>query len=205
MGHLLSNFMVGLMVTSSKRAYATGYVTQVAVPRTPAPAAGHFWPVPPQESQTQVWLSLCGVSGSWCTQVLFEPSKHLWRVWGLIPNMILPLPPFCWGFSFVIGCGLSFFGEIHHSPFDGCSAASCNFGVLTWEDECTSSYSTTLLLILSISDFFIKVSSMNHQKWLRFPTLLITDTVDNLMYCCCLFYFACACEGGNWKMPRIFT
>ena len=108
----------------------------------------------------------------------------------------LLLCPWTWGI---------FFGGIQHFPLNGCSAASCNFGVLTWEDECTSSYSTTLLLILSISDFFIKVSSMNHQKWLRFPTLLITDTVDNLMYCCCLFYFACACEGGNWKMPRIFT
>ena len=25
-------------------------------------------------TQTQFWLSLCGVSGSWCTQGLFEPS-----------------------------------------------------------------------------------------------------------------------------------
>ena len=23
---------------------------------------------------------------------MFEPSEHLWRVWGLILNMILPLP-----------------------------------------------------------------------------------------------------------------
>ena len=34
-----------------------------------------------------------------------------------------------------------FFGEIQHSPVDGCSAASCNFGVLAGEDEHTSSYS----------------------------------------------------------------
>ena len=40
-------------------------------------------------TQRQVWLSLCGVSGSWCTQgFLFETSKHLWRVWGLILNVI---------------------------------------------------------------------------------------------------------------------
>ena len=44
-------------------------------------------------AQKQVWLNLCGVS--WCAQVLFEPSKQLWQVWGLILNMILPLLPSC--------------------------------------------------------------------------------------------------------------
>ena len=29
------------------------------------------------DAQTQFCLSLCGVSGSWCTQSLFEPSEHL--------------------------------------------------------------------------------------------------------------------------------
>ena len=33
--------MVGLMVISSKRAYAIGRVTQVAAPRAPVPATGH--------------------------------------------------------------------------------------------------------------------------------------------------------------------
>ena len=37
-----------------------------------------------------------------------------------------------------------FFGGIQHSPVDGRSVASCNFGVLTGEDECTSSYSAVL-------------------------------------------------------------
>ena len=37
-GHLLSVSMVGLTVTSSKRAYAT---PRTATPRAPAPAAGH--------------------------------------------------------------------------------------------------------------------------------------------------------------------
>ena len=31
------------------------------------------------DTQTQLWLSLCGVSGSWCTQGLFEPSECLWQ------------------------------------------------------------------------------------------------------------------------------
>ena len=72
---------------------------------------------------------------------MFEPSKHHWQVRGLILNAISPLLPSCWGFSFALGCGVSFFGGIQHSPVDGCSVASCSFGVLTGEDECTSFYS----------------------------------------------------------------
>ena len=94
------------------------------------------------KTQRQVWLSLCGVSC--CAQVLFEPSKHLWWVWGLILNVIWPLLPSFWGFSFAIRCGVSFFGGIQYSPVNDCSAASCNFGVLTGEVERTSFYSTTL-------------------------------------------------------------
>ena len=60
------------------------------------------------DSQTQFCLSLCGVSGSWCAQGLFEPSEHLWQIWGLILNMISPLLPSCWGFSFALGRGVSF-------------------------------------------------------------------------------------------------
>ena len=87
--------------------------------------------------QTQFCLGLCGVSGSWCTQGLFEPSEHLWRVWGLSLNMILSLLPSCWGFSFALGSRIYFFGGILHSPVNGCSAVSCNFGVLSGEDEHT--------------------------------------------------------------------
>ena len=45
------------------------------------------------DTKIQFCLSLCGVSGSWCAQGLFEPSEHLWWLWGLILNMILPLLP----------------------------------------------------------------------------------------------------------------
>ena len=38
----------------------------------------------------QVWVSLCGVSVSWCGQGLFEPSEHIWWVRGLILNAISP-------------------------------------------------------------------------------------------------------------------
>ena len=112
-----------------------------ATHRAPAPVAGHCSSLPPQETlntQRQVWLSLCEVSGSWCTQNLFEPSECFWWLWGLILNMILPLLLSCWGFSFALGHEVSFFGGIQHSFVDGCSAVNCNFGVLTGEDERTS-------------------------------------------------------------------
>ena len=57
-------------------------------------------PLPPQET-------LKYSSGSWCAQGMFEPSEHLWRVWGLIKNAILPFLPSCWGFSFTLGHGVS--------------------------------------------------------------------------------------------------
>ena len=53
-------------------------------------------------------------------KVLFEPSDRLWRVWSLILNVISPLLPSCWGFSFALGRGVSFFGGIQHSRVDGC-------------------------------------------------------------------------------------
>ena len=76
--------------------------------------------------------------------VLFEPSNHLWWVWGMILNVILLLLPSCWGFSFTLGGGVSFFGQIQQSPVDGCSVASCNFGGLAGEDKHASFYSAIL-------------------------------------------------------------
>ena len=72
-----------------------------------------------------------GYLGPGAHKVLFEPPEHLWQVWGLILNVISPLLPPCWGLSFAFGHGVSFFGYIQHSPVDDCSAASCNFGVLS--------------------------------------------------------------------------
>ena len=86
-----------------------------------------------------------GSLGPGTYKVLFEPSEHLWRIWGLILTAVLPLLLPCWGLSFALGHGVSFYREIQHSPVDGCSAASCNFGVLAGEDERTSFYSTIFL------------------------------------------------------------
>ena len=55
----------------------------------------------------QFCLSLCGVSGSWCAQGMFEPSELLWQAWGLILNAISPLLRSFWGFSFALGRGVS--------------------------------------------------------------------------------------------------
>ena len=98
-------------------------------------------------TQTQFWFSLCEVSEFWCTQGLFEPSEHLWQVWGLILNMIFPLLLCCWGYSFALGCGVSLFGGIQRPLFGGCSAASCNFVVLTG-DEHTPFCSTEGLMLI---------------------------------------------------------
>ena len=62
---------------------------------------------------------------------------------GLIINVILPLLPCCWGFSFALGHEVSFFGWIQHSPVNGCSAVSYNFGVLTGEDGDRAKAKTT--------------------------------------------------------------
>ena len=139
MGHLLSVSMVGLRATSSKRAYAT---PRTATPRAPAPAAGHCWPIPPQEMRKHskaCLVSFCGVS--WSHTVLFEPSECLWQVWSLILNTISPLLPSCWGFSFTYGCGASFFGGIQHSPVHGCSAVSY---ILEFSQEKLSTCPSTL-------------------------------------------------------------
>ena len=78
-------------------------------------------------------------------KVFFEPSERLWWVWGLILKEISPFLLSFWGFSLALGCGVSFFGGIQHSPIDGCSVASCNVGVLAGEDERMSFYSAILI------------------------------------------------------------
>ena len=65
---------VGLMVTSSKSAYP---IPRSAAPRDPAPAAGHFWPVPPQETLRHSKAGL--VQSLWsllmCTTFCLSPPR----------------------------------------------------------------------------------------------------------------------------------
>ena len=133
--------MVGLMVTSSKRAYA---IPRSAAPRAPAPVAGHCWPVHLQKTLRHSSGSVSvGSLGPGAYKFYLSPSS-LWKIWDLILNVILPLLPSYWGFSFALGCGVSLFGGIQHSPVNNYSAATCSFGVLLEEYECTSFYSTIL-------------------------------------------------------------
>ena len=90
--------------------------TQVCLTQ-PRPSLLHPEPLPPRWSAADLYLhrrhsntvlsqSLWG-SGFWCAQGSFEPSEHLWQEWGLTLTVKPPLLPSCWGFSFVLGCGVS--------------------------------------------------------------------------------------------------
>ena len=87
-----------------------------AAATAPVPVTGYCWPLPVQET---LWHSKAGLaqsfveftapfSGSWCTQVLFTPSKQLCHVWDSILNAIAPILPSFWGFSFDFGQGYLF-------------------------------------------------------------------------------------------------
>ena len=69
--------MVGLMATSSKRAYA---ITKSAVPRAPDPAAVHCWPVPPQETLKHSSKSLWGL---WVLVCI----RFVWALWATLGGM----------------------------------------------------------------------------------------------------------------------
>ena len=95
--------MVGLMVTSLKRAYA---IPQSASPSAPALVAGHCWPVPPQEMLKHSSVSVSvGSLVPGAHKVCLSP-QCVQRDWGLILHMNSPLLPSCWGFSFALGYGV---------------------------------------------------------------------------------------------------
>ena len=149
-GCLLDGSMVGLMATSSKRLMPHTACPRSAAVRTPIPVLDHCWPMPPLEtlkhSKSRPDSVPVGSLGSSVHKVLFEPSDHPWKVWGLLVNVISPFLSSCCGFSFALGHGVSFFSGIQHSPVSGYSAMSCNFGILSGEDEHTSFYSVILSL-----------------------------------------------------------
>ena len=118
---------------------------------------GLLCPVPLQQATADLYLhrrhsntqrQVCSVSvgslGSDTHKILFEPFECLWQVWSFVLNVIFPLIQSCWGFSCSLGCGVSFICGIQHSPVNGCSAVSCNFGVLEGEEDHTSFYPTIL-------------------------------------------------------------
>ena len=55
--------------------------TQVCCTQSPCPSGSPLLTVSyTGDAETHFCLSLCGVSGSWCAQGLFEPSEHFWRL-----------------------------------------------------------------------------------------------------------------------------
>ena len=134
--------MVGLMVTSSKRAYA---IPRSAVLRAPALQQATVDPYLCRRhwnTQRQVWFSLCGIS--WCAQGFVWALQASLVGMGFASKCNFTPPTIFLGFSFALGRGVSFFGGTQHSPVENCSTVSCNFGVLIGEDERTSFCSTIL-------------------------------------------------------------
>ena len=70
------------------------------------------------------------------------------------------LPSHC-GFFLVFEHGVSSFCGFQCPSVNGCSTASCNFGVLTGGDECASFYSAILLLSLNKPYNIICISQKN--------------------------------------------
>ena len=125
-----------------------------AEPRAPVHVAGHCWPMSHRRysnTQRQVWLCLCVDSGSLCEQgfvwALQEPLAGV----GFDSKGDFAPPIVLLGHFLDLGHRVSISGEIQHSPADGCSAVSCNFGVLTGEDDCMSFYSTILFYSILIT------------------------------------------------------
>ena len=117
---LLCGYMVGLLVTSSKRASTT--LWEICCSQSLCPCGRPLLACASTgDTQTLKGRSgsvSAGSQGSGVHKVLFEPSECLWQVWGLILNTVSPLLPSCWGFSFALGHRVSFSGVIQHSPID---------------------------------------------------------------------------------------
>ena len=133
---------------------------------------------------------------------------------GFDSNMSLPLLPSCWGFFFALGCGVSFFGGIKHSPVDGCSAASNNFGVLAGEDERTSFYSTIFRLVAvsvqkSPAEVWVSTITMNKASGSDGITVeLFQDLKDDVkaVYCHCAYLTymqRTSCEMPGWVKHKL--
>ena len=65
--------------------------TQVCCTQRTCHCSHPYRAVPPEETLEQFWLCLCGVSGSWYAQGVYEPSEYLWWVCDLILNAIVYL------------------------------------------------------------------------------------------------------------------
>ena len=64
------------------------------------------------DTQTQFFLSLCGVSGPGAHKGCLSPlgTSGRWGVW--FSMLFCPCYQSCWGYTFALGCGVFFFGGI---------------------------------------------------------------------------------------------
>ena len=76
---LLGGSMVGVNGDLLQEGLCHKLDDQGSCTQSPCPCGGPLLTHRPStgDTHTQFWLSLCGVSGSWCTQGLFEPSAFL--------------------------------------------------------------------------------------------------------------------------------
>ena len=99
------SFMLCLMATSSKRAYA---IHKSAAPRAPVPVAVHCWPFSPQETLKHSSVSVSVESlGPGAHKVCLSPLSVSGGNGVWFETWIHPLLPSCWGFSFALGCRVS--------------------------------------------------------------------------------------------------
>ena len=118
MGRLLGGSMVGLMVTFSKRTFATHRASQVCGSQISCPQGGPLLTrASTGDTQTLTGRSVSvSYEGHWSfpsvlvypRHFLFAPSEYPWWVWGFILNKFAPLLPSYWGFSFAVGIGIFF-------------------------------------------------------------------------------------------------
>ena len=131
--------------------------TQVCYTQSPRPCGSPLLTrTSTGDTQTLFFLSLCGILGSSCTQALFQPSESLQLVWGLILNVISPLLPSCWDFSFALGHGVSPQSQYSamQPPCSWCSSSM----QLPQRRKTQFSYSQSLHQKASISLLFVYLS-----------------------------------------------
>ena len=136
-------------------AYITNYMNKVCSRQSLSSLLGHCWTMLLQEtlshSKTVLTLSLCI---PWVeVHKIFYWALSVWLVsidfkWKFTPSTVLLGLFLCHGHVFLFFIITFFFiiifGGTHHSPVNGHSAESCNFGSLTGKDEFTPFYFAVL-------------------------------------------------------------
>ena len=87
----------------------------------------------------------CGVPGFWCAQGFIWAFRASLVSMGFDSKCNFTSPTFFLGLLLCPWTWAIFFGGIKHSPVNGYSAVSCNFGVLPGEDERMCLYSAILV------------------------------------------------------------